>query len=86
MGRLKNAVSDAKAFKDALSSLGFQVSVKFNLAKGEMLDHLSAVLEDWRYNASEIIFYYSGHGVSVGAVFFFTALDFRGSLSNFIFA
>ena len=63
MGKLKNPINDAKAFKDALSSLGFEVSAKFNGTRDEMVDHISESLQQ---RSREIIFYYSGHGMSIG--------------------
>src|SRR6201996_837931 len=66
MNKLENAINDAKAFGDALKLLNFEVLAKFNLSKRGMLKHLGAVVEDWRFCASEIVIYYSGHGVSIG--------------------
>ena len=63
MGKLKNPINDAKACKEALSSLGFEVSAKFNMARDDMIDHTSESLQQ---RAREIIFYYSGHGISIG--------------------
>jgi len=63
MGKLSNAVNDAKAFKDVLRKLGFEVRTKFNLGRGEMLHHFS---ESFQCLISEIVVYYSGHGVSIG--------------------
>ena len=66
MNKLENAINDAKAFSNALRSLNFEVLAKFNLSKRGMLNHLDAVVEDWRFRASEVVIYYSGHGVSIG--------------------
>ena len=68
MDKVKNANSDAKAFRETLNSLGFQVSMRFNLMKHEMVEHLGQALDDWRRRASEIVVYYAGHGVSIGGL------------------
>ena len=66
MNKLENAINDAQAFSSALKSLNFEVSAKSNLSKRGMLKHLGAVVEDWRFHASEVVIYYSGHGISIG--------------------
>ena len=66
LARLKNPINDAKALKEILVPLGFDVRAGYNLEKMEILELLSSVLEDWQHRASEIVFYYSGRGISIG--------------------
>ena len=54
------------AVKDALAELGFTVRMGINRDKNEMVKLLDETLADWRGHASEIVVYYSGHGLSMG--------------------
>ena len=66
MNKLENAINDAKAFGDALKSLNFEVLAKFNLSRSGMIKCLGKAAQDWRFHASEVVIYYSGHGISIG--------------------
>ncbi len=65
VGPLRNAGNDAKAVTAALRSLGFKVIEKTNVSR----DQLIHAVEDFRKTlpgAEVAVFYYAGHGISVG--------------------
>ena len=75
--KLTNARNDAKAVKEALSSLGFRVIAKFNCDRADILETLDATLR-CLHIVKEIVVYYSGHGVSSGMrVFFLFNVSFK---------
>ena len=63
---LENAKNDASAVEDKLKSLGYEVSKTLNCSKNNIYDCLTSVLENWKHDASEIVLFYAGHGVTVG--------------------
>ena len=69
MSSLKNAINDAKAMADKCRGLGFDVLSKFNVTLREILEFLEEVSETWKADASEIVLFYAGHGVSIGKCF-----------------
>ena len=63
---LRNASSDAEAVRDKLQKLGFTVSLGLNKATDEILELLNDVMDAWKHEASEIVLFYAGHGVTIG--------------------
>src|SRR5438270_5796381 len=68
LGSLPNAMNDAKAVKEKLHALGFEVSSGYNLEKLGMLQCIHNLLDSWKYDAREIVIFYTGHGVSIGEI------------------
>ena len=64
--RLECPSNDVRALKKTLGSLGFNVHTGYNLERTEILELLSSVSKEWQEQASEIVFYYSGRGASLG--------------------
>ncbi len=65
VGPLRNAGNDAKAVAIALRSLGFKVIEKTNVSRDQLLH----AVDDFRKTlpgAEVAVFYYAGHGISVG--------------------
>lgn len=65
VGPLRNAGNDARLVAAALRSLGFRVLEKTNVSR----DQLIHAVEDFRKTlpgAEVAVFYYAGHGISVG--------------------
>lgn len=65
VGPLRNAGNDARAVAAALRSLGFKVIEKTNVSRDQLLH----AVEDFRKTlpgAEVAVFYYAGHGISVG--------------------
>jgi|GEM_PF-4482781 len=63
-GPLKNPVNDAKAVAAKMKDLGFTVTLKTNLDKENMDVSIDDFIRSIN-SGDEILFYYSGHGVSV---------------------
>lgn len=65
VGALRNSVNDAKAVSKALRGLGFSVIEEHNVTRDELLEAVT----DFRKKiagAEVALFYYAGHGISVG--------------------
>lgn len=65
VGALRNSVNDAKAVSKALRGLGFTVIEEHNVTRDELLEAVT----DFRgkiAGAEVALFYYAGHGISVG--------------------
>lgn len=65
VGPLKNPVNDARAVAKVLRSLGFTVAEEHNATRDAMLEAVGAFRGRAR-GAEVALFYYAGHGVSVG--------------------
>ncbi len=64
---LRNPVRDAADMADALKNLGFRVTIGIDLAKWEFRKLLDEFVRD-SSGATEILFFYAGHGFQLGNV------------------
>ena len=62
---LKNPVNDAKAIASVLQQLDFQVNLKLDAGKNEMLDAIRVFTSDLAKKKSVGLFYYAGHGAQL---------------------
>lgn len=62
---LKNPANDAKAIAGVLQQLGFQINLKLDAGKNEMLDAISAFGNELLKKKSVGLFYYAGHGAQL---------------------
>ena len=65
LGRLRNAENDAAAIATTLRALGFTVIEKTNVNRDQLAQCVDAFRKTLR-GAEIAIFYYAGHGVSIG--------------------
>jgi hypothetical protein len=63
---LENARADAQAMAEALRSAGYEVDLKTDRSQREMLDDVRALRQRIR-GGDEVVFFFSGHGVQIGA-------------------
>lgn len=74
---LKNAVADARAISRQLQEFGYRVSLHMNVSeKGfkQALRDFRSVVE----GGDEVVFFFAGHGVQLGAANFLLPVDVRG--------
>jgi tetratricopeptide (TPR) repeat protein len=65
VGPLRNAVNDAKAVAKTLRGLGFSVTEEHNVSRDDLIEAVAGFRA--RIKGAEVaLFYYAGHGVSVG--------------------
>ncbi len=65
VGALKNSVNDAKTVAKTLRGLGFTVIEEHNVTRDELLKSVASFRS--KLNGAEVaLFYYAGHGISVG--------------------
>ena len=62
---LKNPGNDAKAIAGVLQQLGFQVSLKLDAGKNDMLDAIRGFTGELAKKKSVGLFYYAGHGAQL---------------------
>src|SRR5207248_10099 len=64
---LKNPGNDAHAMEEKLNSLGFFVNDTPNMDQGylEMLKNIEDFIKRIHEDATDIVFYYAGHGCSI---------------------
>ena len=62
---LKNPVNDAKGMADALRKIGFQVNVRFDAGRSEMLESIRAYGAELAKKKAVGMFYYAGHGAQL---------------------
>jgi len=62
---LKNPGNDAKAIAGELQQLGFQVNLKLDAGRSEMLEAIRAYSGDLAKRKSVGLFYYAGHGAQL---------------------
>ena len=72
---LKNAVNDAKAVKEALEDLNFEVLYLENGSKKEINSYLRDFSKMLQANSGAGLFYYAGHGVEFGGVNYLIPVD-----------
>ncbi len=74
---LPNAARDARDMADALRGIGFAVYDGYDLGRREMLELTAQVTG--RLQADDVaLFYFSGHGIQLGAQNFIIPVDARG--------
>ena len=66
VSKLRNARADAQTMADALRAVGFEVDLKTDRTQREMLDDVRALRQRIR-GGDEVVFFFSGHGVQLGA-------------------
>ena len=77
VAKLFNAREDAKAIATSLQQLGYQVTLKTDLTDKEM----KAALRTFKgqvQGGDEVLFYYAGHGVQLGASNYLLPIDIVG--------
>ena len=75
--KLKNAKEDASAIASALKSYGYQVTVRLDATEKEMkasIRSFSATIN----GGDEVLFFYAGHGVQLGAANYLLPIDIGG--------
>ncbi len=75
--KLINAREDAKAIAASLQQVGYQVTLKTDLNEREM----KAVLRTFKSQVEggdEVLFFYAGHGVQIGAANYLLPIDISG--------
>ena len=74
---LQNAVSDSRAIAAALTTLGYQVTLRHDLDDRSM----KAALRQFKTEVEggdEVVFFFAGHGVQIGAANYLLPTDIRG--------
>ena len=74
---LLNARSDARAMAKALEASGFKVSLKMDLAERDMKEALRNFRAEIQ-GGDEVVVFFAGHGVEVGAANYLLPVDIRG--------
>lgn len=77
VSRLKNAKEDATAMASALRSYGYQVTIRLDATEKEMkasIRSFSATIN----GGDEVLFFYAGHGVQLGAANYLLPIDIGG--------
>ena len=63
---LKNPCNDADEVRRTLIELGFEVVFSgYNKTRTDLVDGFGKLLKLWRTEASEIVIFYSGYGLSI---------------------
>ena len=75
--KLLNARADAKAMGAALQKVGFTVTLKNDLTERGMKDAIRSFKNDIR-GGDEVVVFFAGHGVQLGAANFLLPVDIRG--------
>ena len=75
--KLLNARADAKAMGAALQKVGFSVTMKNDLTERGMKDAIRSFKNDIR-GGDEVVVFFAGHGVQLGAANFLLPVDIRG--------
>ena len=75
--KLVNAKSDARAIAKQLEASGFKVTLQFDLTERAMKDALRAFRTSVE-GGDEVIVFFAGHGVQLGAANYLLPVDIRG--------
>jgi uncharacterized caspase-like protein len=75
--KLSNAREDARTIASNLSSLGYQVTLKLDLTEKEMKASLRTFVSQVE-GGDEILFFFAGHGVQLGAANYLLPVDILG--------
>jgi hypothetical protein len=79
--RLENSVTDAQAFSDSLTELGFTVSSFYNVTQRDLLTSIRE-FENKLRGGDEVVFYYAGHGVQIGNTNYLLPVDVGNSSAS----
>ncbi len=74
---LMNARSDARSMSGTLNKLGFEVSTHFDLSERGMKDAIRNFKSKVN-GGDEVVVYFAGHGVQLGATNYLLPVDIRG--------
>ncbi len=77
VNKLKNARADARAIADNLAAVGFRVTLKEDLNDKEMKAAIRALASQVQ-GGDEVLFFFSGHGVQLGATNYLLPIDIIG--------
>lgn len=77
VGKLLNARADANEIGKSLSNLGYLVIVKNDLNEKEMKSAIRQ-LKNSVVGGDEVVFFYAGHGVQLGAANYLLPVDIKG--------
>lgn len=77
VGKLENAREDARTMASNLSTVGYQVTLKLDLNDKEMKAALRN-FADQVQGGDEVLFFYAGHGVQLGAANYLLPTDIIG--------
>lgn len=78
VAKLRNARSDATAMAEALKMAGYQVLLQTDRTQREMLDDVLA-LQQRVQGGDEVVLFFSGHGVQIGAMNYLLPIDVRSA-------
>lgn len=77
VGKLENARADARAIAKGLADTGFTVTLKIDVTEKAMKEAIRSF--KGQVNGGDVaVFYYSGHGVQLGAANYLLPTDIRG--------
>ena len=77
VSRLVNAREDARSMAESLTAVGYQVTLKLDLNEKEMKASLRAFSSQVQ-GGDEVVFFFAGHGVQLGAANFLLPTDILG--------
>jgi hypothetical protein len=77
VSRLVNAREDARTMAESLAAVGYQVTLKLDLNEKEMKASLRAFSSQVQ-GGDEVVFFFAGHGVQLGAANFLLPTDILG--------
>ena len=77
VSKLTNAREDAKTIAESLTSVGYQVTLKLDLNEKEMKTALRT-FEGQVQGGDEVMFFFAGHGVQLGATNYLLPTDIVG--------
>ncbi len=77
VAKLENAREDARTIAANLSSVGYQVTLKLDLTEKEMKASLRTFASQVE-GGDEVMFFYAGHGVQLGAANYLLPIDILG--------
>ena len=63
---LRTAKEDARCIGEVLGELGFEVDLKFDQTRNDFWSSVGNAAEKLAEGAVDMIFYYAGHGCSIG--------------------
>jgi hypothetical protein len=75
--KLKNARADAKAIADNLTAVGYRVTLKEDLNEKEMKSAIRTLASQVQ-GGDEVLFFFAGHGVQLGAANYLLPVDIVG--------
>ena len=79
---LKNPGNDAKAIASALQQLGFQVNLKLDAGRNDMIEAIRSFDVGLAKKKSVGLFYYAGHGAQLGWKNYLIPIDRKSTRLN----